>query len=335
MIGALLIAGALIISSYFTAVGVGKTSVVEASTESALLQKIATKDSDGDGLPDWEESLYGTDQHMVDTRGFGMTDGEAVAKGLIVPKAVADLPEPRTTSSSDLSEYGLTAPAEGSLTAAFAKNFFTLYLSTKEAKNGSPLTEADTSAIAEKAMASLSTSIAEAALFKSAQDLAVSGSGEEALRTFAISVEAVLLARKSEASKSELLYLQDALSTGGEGALAPLRSIATNYREVALGLTVLPVPEEAKAAYLEFINALYRIGQISDDFARVESDPLATMLALTQYPQAVLTLGNALIEINTIYRNANITFEKGTSGASFVNIIPDIAVEQNAVTQQP
>jgi len=35
-------------------------------------------DSDNDGLPDWEESLYGTDPHNQDTNGDGTLDGEEV-----------------------------------------------------------------------------------------------------------------------------------------------------------------------------------------------------------------------------------------------------------------
>ena len=335
ILGALLLATGLVIIAYVAAVGVTHPPIAVASTETALLQQIASKDSDGDGLPDWEESLYGTDPHVIDTRGLGMTDGEAVAKGLIVPSAIVDLPGPRTTSSTDLAEYGLAAPAEGSLTAAFAQNFFMLYLSAKEGRGGAPLTEADTAAIAEKAVADLAASLGETPLFKSAADLGSADSGSEALQRFAVSVEAVLLAYKPEASKSELFYLEDTLTTGDDTNLAALQSIAANYREVAAGLAVLPVPQELGGAYLEFVNALYRIGQITSDFARVKTDPLATMLALTQYPKAVLTLGNALIEINAIYRNAGIVLEKGSPGASFVNIVPDIAAEQSAAVQQP
>src|SRR3989338_7430484 len=90
-------------------------SRAQASTESALLQAIATKDVDGDGLPDWEEILCGTSPSATDTFHLGMTDGEAVIRGLIVPKAIADIP----VAGSETSPSG--APSEGTITAAFAK----------------------------------------------------------------------------------------------------------------------------------------------------------------------------------------------------------------------
>ena len=38
-------------------------------------------DSDGDGLPDWKEALYGTDPHKADTDGDGTNDGDEIAQG--------------------------------------------------------------------------------------------------------------------------------------------------------------------------------------------------------------------------------------------------------------
>jgi len=50
-----------------------------ASPSAALKSEILEKDSDGDGLLDWEESLWGTDPFLVDTDGDGILDGEFVA----------------------------------------------------------------------------------------------------------------------------------------------------------------------------------------------------------------------------------------------------------------
>ena len=82
----------LVVGVYMFARSVESPSLAQASTEAALLQAIAAKDSDGDGLSDWEEQLYGTSPTTTDTFKLGMTDGEAVARGLVVPKAIADIP---------------------------------------------------------------------------------------------------------------------------------------------------------------------------------------------------------------------------------------------------
>src|SRR3989338_7583286 len=81
----------LIVGAFLLARSVESPNSARASTESALLQAIAVKDSDGDGLIDSEDALYGTSPNITDTFSLGMTDGEAVTKGLIVPKAIADI----------------------------------------------------------------------------------------------------------------------------------------------------------------------------------------------------------------------------------------------------
>jgi hypothetical protein len=73
-----------------------------------------------------------------------------------------------------------------------------------------------------------------------------------------------------------------------------------------------------------------RVSEINADFARVNVDPLATMLALQQYPQAVLALGTAFINIGKVYAAASISLPSGAPGASFVNLIGDVANEQAA-----
>ena len=156
------------------------------------------------------------------------------------------------------------------------------------------------------------------------------GAGADSLKAFAVQAEAVLLKNTSSASKSEILYLQDAVQNNDAEALAHIASIAKQYRDSAVGLAVLPVPAELAEVHLALINAMMRVSQIATDFTRVNTDPLATMLALKQYPETVLALGNAFIHIGTIYRTADISLPAGAPGVSFVNLISEVASEQAA-----
>lgn len=316
----------LIVGMYIFARSGGVVPIAQASVESALLQAIATKDSDDDGLPDWEEALYGTDSHVSDTFRLGMTDGEAVARGLIVPKAIADIPTSVSTADPSDSE---DTPEENTLTVAFAKSFFSLYLVAKQA-NGGDLSEQEMQKVASDALQSLASSIKPAPDFKSEKDLTISGSGTEALKTFAISAEAVLLKRSSNASKNETLYLQDAVEKNDTTALSFIATIAKSYRESAIGLSMLPIPSELKEVNLVLINTLMRMSNITDDFTRVNEDPLTTILAVQQYPQIAIMLGKAFVQIGQIYTDAGIEIPAGTPGASFVNMIKDIVAAKQA-----
>jgi len=330
---AILFSGALIVGAYLLASGSFATPLANASTETAILKAIATKDSDNDGLPDWEEALYGTDPYKSDTRGLGMTDGEAVAKGLIVPKA-AEFSQQTGSSTPDQLVDGIAPPTEGSLTDAFAKNFFSLYLTAKQQKNGD-LSEQEMSDLAQKSMSDVIAAVKPAPNFKTAADLTVTGSGPEALRTFAASAEAIFTAVKNDSAKSEVLYLQDIVENHDATAAGHILSIAKSYRDAAVGLAKLPVPKELATTDLNLINALMRISQVATDFAGVDQDPLTTIFALQQYPQAVLNLGGSFIDIYTVYKNAGVTLPAGTPGAGFVNLIQNVAAKQQAATTQP
>jgi len=330
--GATLFSIALIVSAYAIARGVSSPPVAQASTETALLKAIAMRDSDTDGLPDWEEGLYGTDPQVADTFKLGMTDGEAVAKGLIVPKAIANISTATSTAGAIVStDPSLPpAPAEGTLTAAFAQSFFNLYISALKNSVDGNLSESDLSKIADEAIAQLSQSIVRAPDFKSMRNLTVSGSGPEALKAFAASVDTVFVSNKADAKKSELLYLKDAAENGDATAFPHIVSIAQMYRKTAAGLAVLPVPTELAQDYLVLINSMARIGEITEDFTRVESDPLATILALKQYPQAVQNLTTAFIHVSNIYKTAGVALVAGEPGEPFVNMIANIAAKQKA-----
>lgn len=323
----------LVVGAYLFARSIESPRAAQASMETALLQAIATKDSDGDGLPDWEEQLYDTSPNTTDTFKLGMTDGEAVARGLIVPKAIADIPT-ATSSPTSTDLDGLPpAPAEGTLTAAFAKNFFTLYLAAKQASGGANLSESDMQNVASQALGSLSSVVTAAPDFKSVKDIKVSGSGPDALTAFAVSAEQVLLKNTSNASKSEVLYLKDALENNDVTAFSHIASIAKQYRDSAIGLAVLPVPEELAADDLALINAMMRVSGIASDFTLANTDPLAAILALQQYPRAVTALATAFTHIGKTYTTAGISLPPGTPGASFVNLIEDIANEQQAASK--
>lgn len=321
---ATLFAVVLIVGAYILARGVDTPQVAQASTETELLKAIAIKDSDSDGLPDWEEALYGTDPHNPDTFKLGFTDGEAVTRGLIVPKAIADIAVATSTTGAIVDPSLPPAPADGTITATFAKNFFTFFLSAKQKNGGADLTDAQMNDVATQALNSLTSSITIAPDFKSAQGLTSAGSGVDAMKTFAVDAEAILLKNKSTASTSEIVYLKQAIENDDDIALAHIESIAKAYRESAIGLAKLPVPKELAEADLALVNSMMRVSQLVSDFARVNTDPMASMLALNQYPQVVLNMGNAFIQIGNVYKTANITFPSGAPGASFVNLIQDM-----------
>lgn len=334
VLAASLFSVALVVGAYMLASGAVSPRQALASTESALLQQIATKDSNGDGLPDWEKQLYGIPANATTTDYFhlGMTDGEAVAKGLIVPKAVADVPiATSTVSAAVLSDPSLgPAPAQGTLTSLFAEDFFMQYASAKQGNGGQALSSTQVNSIVQQTLSDLANAAQETPAYKSMSDLTVSGSGKAALTSFAASAEQVLVSKANAATTSEVEYLKRAIQDGDAGALTYIGQIAKTYRDMAAGLSQLPVPQELATDDLALVNAFMRLSELTNDFTQYQKDPVVTMLALQLYPQAVKDMGDALIGMHQTFANENVTLSAGQPGALFVNLIPHIAQEQAA-----
>ena len=222
----------------------------------------------------------------------------------------------------------LPTPGKGTLTAAFAEHFFTLYLAAREANGGNDLSEAQMNDVAMQALDALAAAIAGSPDYKSERDLNIKGSGADRLREYAAQAESVLLSKTADASKSGIEYLQDGVQRNDAEAFTHLASLAKVYRESAVGLAALAVPEELIQGHLALVNAMMRLSEIMSDFARANTDPLATMLALKQYPGTMLTVGNAFFSIAAVYKNAGVTVPDGSLGAAFIYMMDSVAREQ-------
>lgn len=314
----------LIGSAYLLARSVDAPPTAKASTETELLKAIATKDSTGDGLPDWQKALYGIPLNATTTDYFhlGMTDGEAVAKGLIVPKAIANIPVATSSPVTSGTDGLPPPPAAGTLTAAFSQTFLTLYMQAKQNAGGGDLTEAQMNDVATQALNSLKATVSVAPDFKKVSDLMVSGSGKDALLAYAASAEDVFLKNTANATTTELAYLKNALNSDKpESALSHIASISKAYQAGAIGLAALPVPKELAASDLLLINALMRLGQITSDFTRVNDDPLAAILALGQYSDALMALSKGFQDMGAIYVATGATPAPTTPGSQFVKAL--------------
>lgn len=305
----------LIGGTYWLVYGANVPQTAEASTQTALLKEIATRDSTGDGLPDWQKALYGIPLNATTTDYFnlGMTDGEAVAKGLIVPRAVADL------SAAPATNQGAAEP--GTLTASFAQYFMSLYLTAKQANGGVDLTQAQTNALADKAIAQLTQNNTLNTDLKTPANLKISGSGPDALRTFAAAAETVFDTYKSNATTTEMDDLQSAVMDNDTVALARISSAAQIYKNYAKGLLALPVPKELVVDDLLLINALISRANADTDLANVNADPLAALTALKQFSDTESNFWDAFSNIAGVYARAGVVLETGTPGAAFVNLI--------------
>lgn len=328
IVSAILFACVVIIGAYILGSGGLSTNHADAISTDTLLQTLANKDSDHDGLPNWEEVLYGTNPYKADTFGLGMTDGEAVAKGLIVPK-VFTLPNTATSTivKADNSVYG-SAPTQGSLTDIFAKNFFSVYLAQKELNKGAALSKQQLTGIVKQAMAQLNNQVTAPIPYRTISQIKIGGSGTTAMRTYAAGVQQAFSKHTISQDKGVLIYLQEAAQDSNTTAVAHIQAIADICSAAAAALAQMTVPTEVAQAHLKMINAYAGMASVINNLAKINTDPIIAMLALSQYKKSAVTLAQAFSDMGNAFRSSGVVLKSGEPGASFVNLMDEIAATQ-------
>jgi hypothetical protein len=282
---------------------------VDAQSTHDLLVSYAAKDTDGDGLPDWEEALYGTDPNNPHSVSQAVTDGEAVAQGLVKPKFAT-----ATSTPVDAAAIPGTDSGPQTLTDQFARGLFSQYLAQHDPST--PPTPADITTFVEGAVADFQGSQQIPDAYNQGQ-VHVVGSGSDALLSYAAAIESVFARNTVDADKSELDYYADAVEKNDLTALAQVKKIGAAYTAIAKGYVAVPVPREAAIPHLAVANALARLGSDITDMSTMQSDPLRSYLGLAKYQKDSPALLSALASLQNVYASEEVTVPTGTKGSSF------------------
>jgi len=304
-----LIAGAFVLSGPLPFANLVKRADAQSTAE--LLKTFAAKDSDSDGLPDWQESLYGTDPKDPESVVKGTLDSDAVAQGLVQPKFV--------TEASALAQQGDSgqdipgdAPSTGSVTEQFAQLFFKNYMTSR---GSTPPTEAEMLQFVNDAVLNLQESRKDSQHFTINQ-VNVAGSGPNAIRQYMSDFEGALLKDRTKAGSPELQYITAAVTSDDTSGLPKARAIGDAYMAQGTEMMKLSVPTELRLVHLRAANSIYRLGEITRDMSEIDEDPLLGMLGIIDYQPAAIEAIEALGAYTPILTSNQITFEKGEQGYS-------------------
>ncbi len=287
------IAVALLISLSFIAAGYYfsspmHTSIANADSTDAALKAYAQKDTDSDGLPDWQEALYGTDPANAHSVNATMTDSQAVKAGKVAPRfssATSTSPAPITDA-----DFTVPAPAPGSLTDEFAKSFFQTVV--QSGQSGSD----NQDALVASLTSDLSARIAEKTA--SAYSLSSVRVGQVTATQYAGAVEQAMLAHDLPEAATDPASLSNAyISNNDASAKANLALFAKANAGMAADLAKVTAPAGLAATHLALIQSTEKLGKAAELVVNYQADPLATLGALALYEPAAKGLTSALATI--------------------------------------
>lgn len=285
---------------------------VGAESTHDLLVSYASKDTDSDGLPDWQEALYGTDPNNAHSVSASVTDGQAVAQGLVAPKF-----RNATTTPADASSIPGPDAGPQTLTDQFGKELFGQYL--KARGQGKP-TSADVATFVEQGVQQLKQNQVIPDTFNQGQ-IKVSGTGPDALLSYAASAEAVFIKTNIDSDKTDLDYFSDAVNKGDTKALTKVKQFAQADAASARGLMSINTPRELATSHLKLANALMRVSQSLTDMSLLSTDPLRAMLGMATYSDSVQQVVQAFSEMQAVYAAEHTAPSVGVSGRDFYNVM--------------
>lgn len=305
------IAVALIVSAYvFSGPFSFRPSTVDAATAESLLKAYATKDSDSDGLPDWQESLYGTDPTNPESVRAGVQDGDAVTQGLVKPKfESAQLPAP-----IDAESIPGTLPTDDSVTAQFSQAFFKSYMDA----GGQTMTASDQQALLTKLMQDFTTR-AQKLVVSPYTLVSVHTDTTISLISYTDSVERIILTNDVATGGGNPLDLMDAyINNGDASARTKLVTLGTSYAAIARELADMHVPPTLSSTHLVLMQSFDSLARATRLVANYEKDPIAVLGALAIYQPASTSAVDAFNKLAAAILTEGEP-AKGATGALIVN----------------
>ena len=275
----------------------------EASTSPDL----SDRDSDGDGLPDWEEHLYGSDPLVFDTDKDGTPDGEEVRQGRDPTKANTAPPgTPPNDYLPTLSDPHFATSSSDIL--GIKKEFFAKFLTT-EGQNIRATTYRDLIKQFDPKKVSVKNELI---------DLNVSSDNSVvAMREYGNAFGELIKKYSVHPDRTEKEIMADAIKQKSDIPLKELQGPAIWYRNFSADLKVLKVPSTLAKSHLHIVSgyeAMYK-GLLA--MQTLHADPINGAGGYEAYTKGKIDVTNGYAGIVVLFAKNNVTFTLDEAGVPF------------------
>lgn len=288
---------ALVMPSYMTNETVGADQTGSLSYKNKTVADIAMLDSDNDGLPDWQETLAGTNPNNADTDGDGTSDGSEIKLGRNPLARGPDDQKASPFSASTTATTG-TDSEPATLSEGIARSLFanTVYLS-----NNDQMTDENKNALVSDFVNQIANSFsfkeypANGLSYTSAQD-------PETIKAYA-SKFATLQVGMILQMQINVSAIQNDISV-----------MAKIYEKEADDLYRLKVPQEIADTHLQVINNFSKAAAAFRAIVNQKTDPLQVPIAISVYQAAAAEQDTLMLQIAQFIKANGIIFSKDEIG---------------------
>lgn len=221
---------------------------------------VEAKDSNENGIPDWEESLWGFNP---------MTNGPENKKAILEKKL--ELSKTSGTTNQNDSQKSITANEN------LSREFFALIMSLKESGD---LNETSLKSAADAFGSQIKpTPIPD--VYTSKDQIIKSSTKSEDVTNYLKSVNTLLSKHKDLGT--EITFISKGTENSDPTAFTLVDSIALSYISFSKELIKIPVPSKISSIILSMANNYEKLGQSTAGLSKGADDPIVAMKSLINY----------------------------------------------------
>lgn len=265
------------------------------------------RDSDADGLPDWEEHLYGSDSFKFDSDGDGTPDGQETKEGRNPAKAntakpgntpndlLAVIQDPHfATSSTDI--------------LGIKKEFFAKFMT----EQGNQIREATYKDLLRSFDAN------KIAVNNQIVDLNISSDNSpEALRAYGNAFGIIITKYTKRTHRTEQEILADAIRSSSTPILQQLQLPAVDYKNFSNDLKVLKTPSGMAQYHLLIVNGYEQMSKGLILMQELFVNPINGAGGYEAYTKGKTSVTDGFAHIVVLFGKENVQFMTTEPGAPF------------------
>lgn len=253
---------------------------------------IVQKDSDNDGLKDWEETVIGTDPKVPDTDGDGTNDGDEVkeSRNPLVAGPDDSVVVSATTAGT------LTSSTEGvEGVDKIAREFMEGYADLK--KQGYIGTGVENQFVDSLLDRNL---VVKTDNTYTADDVQTTSSDKNSIARYydalITAIEPLFAVRVDE-----ITVFAEAIDSGNGEQLSELFPAVFAYRNTVENMLTLTVPSSFVDSHVEALNALELLAASVNEMANAGDDPFTALSAIKGYTDGEKSLRSAFTRMTTFF----------------------------------
>ena len=273
---------------------------------------LANRDTDADGLQDWEEALYRSDPNEVDSDGDGAKDGEEVRASRDPAKKGPNDPLDQPAVNDVIADRA--ADDDGNLTFNFAQQLLGSGVLNGISADGELI---DTSFLERLELPSELDPMAvlDRVATISTKDIIVAPTNDaEAVRNYFNAVYAIYARRLVPLPRDDLTILSEVLEREDYARLAELDVIIAALDRSIDEIKKIPVPSGYQNFAIAELNHLRRTKRAIEVLRRLQEDPIAAIVMLQKRADLWREIEKTYAETEALLAKHDIVFSTAEGG---------------------